>query len=251
MKVRAIYDYIDSLAPFILAEPWDNPGLLTGSMEEEVTGILLSLDVTLESIRRAQEQGANLIVSHHPIIFSPIKRLMAGEIIYEATRRGISVISAHTNYDKAAGGVNDILAAALELRELDVLERASGFGRYGRLTAELSPGEFAKKIEQVTELAPRYNPNGKAIRTVGVCGGSGGDMLVPAIQAGIPLDALVTADVKHHEFLIADTMGLTIYDAGHYATEALAMPPLAEQLSARFPQLPIAIAGGYMGQIIS
>ncbi|MEG0753322.1 MAG: Nif3-like dinuclear metal center hexameric protein, partial [Angelakisella sp.] len=121
MKVADIYSRIDGHAPFSTAEDWDNVGLLVGDPQSEVTGIMTALDITLPVIVEAERNGCNLLLSHHPILFSAIKRFTAGEPAYEAARRGMSVISAHTNYDIAQGGVNAILSQRLGLEQVQSL----------------------------------------------------------------------------------------------------------------------------------
>ncbi|MEI3579428.1 MAG: Nif3-like dinuclear metal center hexameric protein [Acutalibacteraceae bacterium] len=118
--VSMIYGKLNSLAPFATQESWDNSGLLAGDPGAEVTQALVVLDITGDAVREAQELGAQLIVSHHPVIFQPLKKLESGSVAWELARAGISAISAHTNLDKARGGVNDCLAAALGLENVTV-----------------------------------------------------------------------------------------------------------------------------------
>lgn len=250
MKVDDVFRLINKIAPFSLAEEWDNVGLLVGNPKAEVTGILVTLDVTPQVLLLAGQNNVNLLVSHHPVIFSALKTFTAGMVPYDAARRGISIIAAHTNYDKAPGGINDILARALGISHIKPIAEG-GVGCAGRVSKTTTPAAFAKVIEQVTGIVPRYNPNGKQITQVGVCGGCGADMMLPGIrEGGWGYQAFVTADVKHHEFLEADAMGITLFDAGHYATEVLAMPPLAERLAAAFPMIPVAVADCYKGELI-
>lgn len=115
MKINEVYNWLDGLAPFKTAEKWDNSGFLAGNPDEELTGAVFALDITLPVIKEAKENGCNLIVSHHPVIFDPIKSVCAGSVAYELTVSGISAICAHTNLDMAAGGVNDVLIERLGL----------------------------------------------------------------------------------------------------------------------------------------
>lgn len=248
---ETVYDYLDGIAPFGTAEPWDNPGLLVGDPAGEVTGILTALDATHAVLAQAEQQGINLIVTHHPVIFDPVKQLLAGTIAYEAARRGIAILCAHTNLDKADWGVNQVLAELLGLTNIQPLMRDQ-LGRVGTLATPLTPAQFAKQIEQTLGLQPRYNPAGKErIHMVGLCGGSGGDLVAAAREEqGWDYQAFVTGDVKQDEYLEAARLGITLYDAGHWATEAPIIPVLTRRLGETFPGLRIAQATGYTGQIM-
>ncbi len=233
MTINAMYNYINTLAPFDTAEDWDNTGLLVGNPDGEVRGILVTLDVTPAAIAAAREAGANLILSHHPVIFSPLKTLAADSIPYRLAATNIAVISAHTNLDKAAGGVNDTLAAELGLT--DVQATPDGLCRIGRLATPTDAAAFAAFVGETLGTSVRTN-GGDTIRTVAVCGGSGGDF-IPALTA--MADAFVTGEVRHHEWLTANAVGLTVIEAGHYATEVPVIYPLAKQLAATFPAIPV------------
>ena len=121
MTVQDVYNKIDQAAPFSLAMEFDNPGLLVGDPSEEVNGALVALDVTDEVISEAVSRGANLIVTHHPVIYSPLKRVTSDLLVWKLVRENLSVISAHTNLDIARGGVNDILAEKLALSGVETL----------------------------------------------------------------------------------------------------------------------------------
>lgn len=250
MKVAEIYDFIDSIAPFKSAAEWDNPGLLVGDRLQEVSGIVTALDVTVQVLEEAQSLGCNLVVSHHPVIFSPIKNVLAGSIPYEAARRNISVLCAHTNLDIAQGGVNTALAAKLGLGEVKPISALDPFGLVGVLPKAMTPADFAKQLTEALGLSPRYNPLGREIVTVGLCGGAGADVLDIAVGEGTPPDAFVTADVKHHEFLAAAAQGITLYDAGHYATENPVIPAITEMLQKAFPSTRVLRSTVYCGQLL-
>lgn len=250
MKVKQIYEFIDSIAPFSTAADWDNPGLLVGDPEQEVGGILTALDVTQQVLEEAERLGCNLVVSHHPVIFTPIKAVLAGGIPYEAVCRGISILCAHTNLDIAPEGVNTALARVLGLVGTEPLSATDPFGLVGQLPQALSPAAFGELLAQRLGLAPRYNPCGREILRVGLCGGAGADMLPIALKEGVALDAFVTADVKQHEFLAAAASGITLYDAGHYATEGVVIPPLTAALQKAFPNTRTVEANSYRGQLL-
>lgn len=224
---------LDQKAPFSLAEEWDNVGLLIGSPDREVTRVLVTLDATPAAIEAAKSIGAELIVTHHPVIFEPLKALDGNGIPYALAATGIDVISAHTNADKAADGVNDTLAARLELA--DVRVSADGFCRIGQLREPIDADSFAKIVAATLDTAVRVNGN-NTVRTIAVCGGSGGDFIAPL--AG-EIDAFVTGEVRHHQWLEANTLDVTVIEAGHYATEVPIVDVLCAWLQEAFPSLAV------------
>lgn len=233
MTNRDIYDLLDSKVPFSLAEEWDNAGLLIGSPDNEVTRVLVALDATVGAIEAAKAVGAELIVTHHPVIFSPLRQLDSDSVPYALAAAGIDVISAHTNADKAAGGVNDVLAARLGLTDLRTTE--DGFCRIGTLSEPTDAEAFAKTVAVALDTTVRVNGGG-LIRTVAVCGGSGGDYITPL--AG-EIDAFVSGEVRHHQWLEANALGVTVIEAGHYATEVPVVDTLCRWLNEAFPALPV------------
>lgn len=241
MTVQTVYEALNRAADFSLAMDFDNPGLLVGDPNATVTGVLAALDVTDAVISEAVARGANLIVSHHPVIFHPMKRVTADTLVWRLIRENLSVISAHTNLDIAAGGVNDILAARLKLQAVAPVE-PEGMARIGRLERGMTPPEFAYYVKQMLDAcAVRYCDGGRAIERVAVCGGSGGSFLADIDHAGA--QALVTGDVKHDVMLDAIHRGITIIDAGHFGTENFVVPYLAELARrALGAEIPVSIA---------
>lgn len=246
--VRDIARAVDAIAPFATQLDWDNSGLLIGDPDREAARVLVALDATLEVIRRAQKEGAEVVVTHHPVIFHGVKRLLAGDPPYEAAARGIAVISAHTCYDMAPGGVNDALADALDLRDRRPLHREEDgrtLGVAGDLPEEMTrealaawAGERLGQRPGFVRFLPGAGP--EAIRRMAVCGGAGGDFLREAKELGC--QAYLTGEVRHHEFLAAAQMGLLLMDAGHFATENIAVPRLAAQLAARLAGVEVLTA---------
>lgn len=243
---------MDQIAPLETQMDWDNSGLLVGDPGQAVTKILVALDATIPVIREAEALGAELIVTHHPIIFHPVKRFLAGEPPYEAASRGIAVYSAHTCYDMAAGGVNDVLAAALGLRDCVPLweehpgqEGGRRFGLAGDLPCAMSREELSGWVEEALGQRPgfvRHLPEAgpEVIRRVAVCGGAGADSIEEARALGC--EAYITGDVRHHEYLEAARLGLLLMDAGHFATENIAMPPLRDRLAEALPGVEVLLA---------
>lgn len=231
MNRADILAFLEALAPPETAESWDNPGLLADGGERETDAVLVTLDITSAAIKAAQAAGASLIVSHHPVLFTPVRRLAAGEVLYELVQAGLSAYAAHTNLDKAAGGVNDRLAQRLGLEE--VKPAPDGLCRIGRLSRPMEAAAFAAHTAACLGTAVRFSGSGPVSR-VGVCGGAGGG---EALALAGRIDAFVTGEVKHHEWLAAAAAGMSLVDAGHYATEAPVVEALAARLREAFPAL--------------
>lgn len=238
--VNDVCRYIDSFAPFDAAEGWDNVGLLLGDGAAAVTGMVTALDLTADILNEAAGVGANLVVTHHPVIFDPIKKLESTNVVYRAARLGVHVISAHTSLDVAPEGVNQALAETLQLRDPAPLCE-DGLGRIGLLPYPMAANQLAAYVkERLGCKGLRYYAGPGPITCVAVCGGAGGSLLEEARQQGA--QALVTADVKHNVFLDAKNCNMTLIDGGHFATENVIIPRLAALLRRRFPQLPVTVA---------
>lgn len=239
--VTHIYDAIDRLAPFWLTMDFDNTGILVGDRNREVSCALLALDCTPAVVEQARQLGAQLIITHHPVIFHPLKRVNEDAVVYLLIRSDIAVISAHTNLDIAQGGVNDALASAIGLRDcrgLELLNEQTGawLGRIGTLPEPLSPEAFAAHIKACLNAASvKFAAAPRAIHTVALCSGSGADCLDAAISAGA--DALLTSEVKQHEYLAAAAAGISIFDAGHFDTEDIVIEPLRDYLAKEIPDV--------------
>ena len=230
MKNIDVLNALEKWCPSGTAASYDNVGFLVGDRENEVTKILVALDCTSAVIEEAKNIGANLIVTHHPIIWAPLKNVTEQTRVFKLIKNGISVISCRTNLDVAEGGVNDKLAEKLELENVKILENADGdfSSRFGELRKPLSAKEFAKFIKEKLGTVVRYNKAKNNIKKVAICGGAGSEMLVPALLSGC--DALVTADIKHSTFITGEEKGISLFDAGHFHTENMIIKPLAEFL---------------------
>ena len=236
-KVIDFYNFIDSIAPFATQESWDNSGLLLGNPEREVIKVSLALDATAKTVAATKENGAELIITHHPVIFSPAKKILAGSVIYELLTNGISAISAHTCLDSAEGGVNDTLAAILELEDISPLEldgTDTPLVRVGKLKTVMSGDEFANHVKEKLGCNLRLADAGNEIKTVAVCGGSLSSLTYELIGK---VDAFVTGDLTHHYFIDAADSGLTAIAAGHFETENPVMSVLKAKLEAQFPEV--------------
>lgn len=233
--VKQIYDFINSLAPFCTQESWDNSGLLLGNPEREVSKVSLALDATAKTVAAAKKNGAELMITHHPVIFSPVKKVLAGSVIYELLSNSISAISAHTCLDSAQGGVNDTLAELLGLEDIEPLELDGTdvpLVRKGRLPHTMSGDELASLVKEKLGCNLRLADAGRPINTVAVCGGSLSSLTYELIGK---VDAFVTGDLTHHYFIDAADSGLTAIAAGHFETENPVMQVLKAKLEAKFP----------------
>lgn len=235
MNVSQIYAFLSEKFPPETAADFDNVGLLVGDLKQEVRRCVVALDCTDSAIDYAVRQQAQLIVTHHPVIFHPIRSVTARGLPFRLIRNGLSVVSMHTNLDTADGGVNDVLGETIGLTDLKKLTTPDGFSiRIGQLTRPMSSSDFAALLAKRLNTVVRY-AGSKTIQTVGLCSGSGADYYDCAIAAGA--DAFVTAEVKHHQFLAARQAGVPIFDAGHFETEVEIVPALCRLLTERFPGL--------------
>lgn len=242
-SVRDIESALCRLAPRELAQSWDNVGLLVGRPDREVRRALVALDITGAVAEEAEALGAEVIVSHHPVMnchWHMVQTLREDDVQGRLLRRlvagDVSAICMHTNLDAARGGVNDVLAAALDLRQVETLE--DGIVRMGLLPAPAPLPEFLSRVRAA--LSPngiRYVDGGRTVRRVAVGGGACGGAFRQAAERGC--DAFVTADVKYDQFLDSRAMGLSLIDAGHFPTEDVVCPALAAYLRECFPELEV------------
>lgn len=231
MKVKEVLEVLDRLFPFELAFDGDNVGLQCGELQAEVWGIVLSLDPLPEALDFALKENANLLITHHPLIFTPLEKVTSFPILVKAIKSDLNVISLHTNLDIAFGGVNDQLAFKLGLEGIRVLkEQGEGaIARWGELNPPRPLGELAGEVARRLETKVRFL--GKAEETVSkvvVCGGKG-EKLIPLVKSE-GADAFITGDVGYHASLKALEIGLNLVDATHEATEKVVMPVLKEKL---------------------
>ena len=242
--VNDIFRKLCEFAPLELQADFDNSGFLIGHSAAQVNKALLSLDITNPVIDEAIALGAELIISHHPVIFSPLRSLTddsgpAGEKLLRMAENGIAAVCMHTNLDIAQGGVNDVLMEKLGAQVLVPLD-PDGCGRIGLLPESCSMQEFLALVKDRLGVSGlRYVDSGKPIRRIAVMGGSGGSSLYRAKQA--ECDCYVTADVKYHQFLDAMELGLSLIDADHFCTENPVIPDLADRLSSAFPDTEFVI----------
>ncbi len=239
--VHDIESALYALAPKALAAEWDNVGLLAGSADREVRSVLVALDITEPVVEEAERMGADLIVSHHPVIFHPVKSITdrdpSGRLLIRLVRSGTGAVCMHTNLDAAQGGVNDALASALGLQDAAPAAEG-GIARIGTLPETMAlPGFLARVRNALRPNGIRYVDGGRPIRKVAAGGGACGDFLWEAAALGC--DAFVTADLKYNHFLDAGVLGLTVIDAGHFPTEDVVCPMVVRYLREKFPEVQV------------
>lgn len=251
ITVKDVLQAVEAFAPAYMKESWDNVGLLCGDPGKEVKKILVALDPFEHVCREAIAEGADLIITHHPLIFQAPKAITTqtsiGRCIMLLCANGISAINAHTNLDCTPGGVNDVLAQVLELKDVAVLN-PSGTDEEGNPWGLLRMGSFESTLPDFLEHVKtklrtptmRYADGGRPVRKVAVGGGACAGALVEAFYAGC--DTFVTADIKYNQFWDARELGMNLIDAGHFYTENPVVPVLAEKISAVFPEIQVLIS---------
>lgn len=239
VKLEEILSFLGRLAPWELAESWDNVGLMIGDPDQNVTGVLAALDPTLPVLEEAIARNCNTIVTHHPLIFHPLKSINTGQppgiFLKKALKNDIAVISCHTNLDLIDAGVSNALAETIGLEITGPLRQAGtdpgqGYGKIGHLPAPASGRNFLRQVAVSLKLPgfPVYGALPESVERVAVCGGSASDLAETALTAGAQV--FITAEVKHAVSRWAEEKGLCIIDAGHYGTENVIIPYLVDRL---------------------
>ena len=227
IKVSDIVKIIEEFAPPELAYSWDNTGLIIGDREKCVKRVFVTLDITKDTVDMAVKSGADMIISHHPILFKGLQKIDYsngdGYIIKELIKNDISVYASHTSMDCTKGGINDVFAKKLRIENPVVIEKNErhqefGLGRIGKVKTT-TLGEFAEFVKKQlnTPFVRVCGDLDKKIETVAVCGGGGSDLIDEVVNLGG--DVFVTSDMKYHISHDAVDKGLSIIDAGHYPTE--------------------------------
>lgn len=229
MTVNQIFSFLNSRFPVSDAMDFDNVGILIGNPKTEVKKALICLDCYSKTIEYAVKNQCQLIITHHPVIFSPIKNILSGSIAFEAVKNNISVISMHTNLDVGVGGINDRLCELLGLSEIAHVIAQDGYKLKSGVISPISAKNLAKRLKTALGGRIKFVDGGKPIKSILVCSGSGGNFINEAINFNV--DALITADIKHHQFLQAVDCGISLFDAGHLETEDIIVEPLKDLLS--------------------
>ncbi|MDO4815349.1 MAG: Nif3-like dinuclear metal center hexameric protein [Bacillota bacterium] len=242
--VNDIFENLNELAPVSLKMDFDNVGILVGNVTNSIKKCLIALDITDEVIDEAISDGAELIVSHHPVIFEAQKAVLEDDLVggklVKLIRNGISAVCMHTNLDIARGGVNDALMDALGCKSEDALDY-DGCGRIGEYEGAIEFKEFLKQCKEALKTKGlRYYYAGIPVKKIAVMGGSGGGCVLLAKEKGC--DTYVTADIKYNQFLDAKELGINLVDADHFCTENVIVPVLHDRLSKAFPDVKFKIS---------
>lgn len=244
VTINDICQFMEKFAPTQLAEDWDNVGLLVGDRTLSIERVMTCLTVTPETVDEAVQRKADLIVTHHPMPFRPMKRLttdtITGGIVWQLARAGISIYSPHTGFDSAENGINQNLGIRLGLEGLEPLipqeggVQTIGAGRLGRLQEPQALAKFVSsiKLNLSIDSVRVVNADGSPVQRVAIACGSGGSFLGKAKARGC--DALVTGEATFHTCLEARARGMSLVLLGHFASERFAVETLAESLSASF-----------------
>ncbi len=217
MKINDVYSKINEIAPFDTSLSFDNTGLLIGDMYEDVNKALICLDLSDDVIEEALSIGATLIITHHPVIFSPLKSVSANSLVAKAIRSSINVLSCHTNLDKSESfGVNIALAKSLGLENVKCVSQ-DDILFVGELENEMDIKDFCKLVkENLNSECVLCTHDSKKVKSISFCSGAGGGMLEIAKMNS---DVFLTGEIKHHEFLMARELNFPAIMAGHYETE--------------------------------
>ncbi|MDO5754892.1 MAG: Nif3-like dinuclear metal center hexameric protein [Tissierellia bacterium] len=249
MKLKELMEFYENIVPLNLQEEWDHCGLQIGKKDQEIKKILLSLDIDHDTVDHAIEIGADLIFSHHPLIFTPLKEITDSPsvegVVMKAIENQISCYSSHTNLDSVHGGVNDVLAKYLGLEETRPLapnesSKLNGLGRVGYMEP-VPAEEYLKGIKKNLHLNEIivYGDLNRDIYKVALCGGSGSDFIKNAIEE--EADIYITGDIKYHDGEMAMDYGLLLVDIGHYESEFPVLEQVKKLFCTEYPQLEIEI----------
>ena len=246
MKVREIIETIEEFAPLSIQEGWDNSGLCVGSPEDEVSSVLLGLDCTERLVDEAIEYGADMIITHHPLIFSGLKKIspedQTGAAVIKAVRAGISIYAAHTNADKVISGVSGAMAARLGLKDVEILEdegEGTGLGVVGNLPAPISAEEAIALVKKrfSLKMLKASAPVACPVSRIAMCGGSGSSLIGKARNSGAQL--YISGDISYHHFFTPE--GFMIMDIGHYESEIEIVDILFSLIKKKFPTFAVRI----------
>ncbi len=260
MKISEITQAIEAFAPLSLQEDYDNAGIQVGNLNDEITGVLLCTDVREEIIDEAIERGANLIISHHPLIFHGLKKIAGNSyierIVARAIKNDITIYAAHTNMDSAQGGVNFKIAQKLWLNNVQVLdpqpqqpgyEGTSGLGVIGDIPSTPAM-QFLQHVKDTFEVSTlRYcGDTNRTVSRIALCGGAGAFLVKKAVE--LEADLFITADMKYHDFFGLENR-IIIADIGHYESEHFTKEIFYEIITKKNPTFAVDFAKNEKNQI--
>lgn len=237
MKADRLQQIIEEFAPLSLQEAWDNSGYQIKLKNVDISRVLVAMEITERVIDEAIDKKIDAIVTHHPMLFSPVKCVddnnFIGNYMVKLINNGINVYSSHTPFDKTAGGNNDYLAKLLQLCDISVMEAdESGFCRVGTVDGECTIGEYIEQISKWLKIDKSFmsfsgNLDTEVVK-VGLCTGAGSEFLELAVKEGC--DLFITGDVKYHTAQTAKELGLNLLDIGHYGSEKIFVENMANYL---------------------
>ena len=247
IKASVIAAAIEEFAPGHIQEKWDNSGFTIGGPDKDVTSALLSLDCTPAVIEEAISKGVDMIITHHPLIFSPLKRIAGGSVVEKmvesAIKGGIVIYSAHTNADKVLPGVSGLMAEKMGLRDVKILDpedENTGLGVMGILNEPISAMDLVSLVKKKFGLSTVRHSRliDGLIQKVALCGGSGGSLIETSVAAGAQV--LITGDLSYHKFLCED--GFMVIDTGHFESETEVLTLIKDILSKKIPNFEVRIS---------
>lgn len=234
MTVNDIFNYTETFAPVNTSADFDNCGILVGDKNQPVTKVLLALDITTSVVNEAKEMGAELIISHHPIIFSPLKKVSKNSVVYKLVENNISALCIHTNLDiSPIFGVNTCLADALSLKNGSFVDGTYAF--IGETEKPLSAKDFALLVKEKLNCKGLRYTNKESVQKVCVSSGAGAEEIFTAIDNGC--DLFLTGEMKHHLLIEAMEKGIAVIEVGHFKSEDVVIAPLADKLTKQFPEI--------------
>lgn len=244
MKVKDITAVLEEFAPLSVQESWDNSGLIIGSQEDDVTGVLVGFDCTPELVDEAVDKGCNMIVTHHPLIYKGVKRINGqdpvGAAIIKAVKAGVAVYAAHTTADKVIGGVSYDMAAKLGLKNVHILEQDgedSGLGCVGEFPVPMNAEDALEHVRKAfgLKVIKHSKPVSGLISRVAVMGGSGGSEIAAAMASGARL--YITGDISYHNFFTPE--GFMVMDIGHFESEVGIVDIFLSKIRKIFPNFAV------------
>lgn len=246
LNLKEIYDFLDKLAPFSICDSYDNVGILVGEKTHKVKKILIALDATVPVVEQAIDEGFDLVLCHHPVIFHPLKNLSPNNPAVKLSINNKCMLALHTNFDCADYGTTDIMVSLLGLKSEGILnvefpQQNKGYGRICTLSESISPLSLAEKVKQAYNCQKVRLLSGKTdIKKIALASGGSGSEIKNAINYGC--DAFIGGDIKHDQWIDALNYGITVIDAGHFPTENIFCAYMKKVLSEKFPQAEFVIS---------
>lgn len=246
VRISEVYAFLDEKYPLLLQESWDNSGYIVESDSEKCTKILLTLDITNDTVDEAVNKKADLAISHHPVIFNPLKKIQVDTPVYKLVRSGIGAICMHTNLDIAEGGTNSVIVKKIS-EKLDIAPNIEpleegGLGCIIELKNRVDCCQLAEILKEIFNIDRiRMSSYGEfCLSKIAICSGSGGSLW--SLAKAKNCDALITGDVKHDVWIDANNSKFTIIDCGHFHTENLVLWELRRVLEEKFPMVDVEIS---------